>query len=190
MPLVTEATTPAVIVQGSIRPTRLLLSANRIQERVAELARTIEQATEAKDEIVVLICLDGAMIFAADLIRQLARTTRLETVKLKSYVGTESTGTVVAKTVLPSDLTDKHVLIVEDIVDTGNTLNHLLALVKEQNPLSVRTVALLDKPSARRLPVFADYVGFEIGPQFVVGYGLDVDGRYRNLPYVAEVVLD
>jgi hypoxanthine phosphoribosyltransferase len=92
--------------------------------------------------------------------------------------------------VLPSDLTDKHVLIVEDIVDTGNTLNHLLALVKEQNPLSVRTVALLDKPSARRLPVFADYVGFEIGPQFVVGYGLDVDGRYRNLPYVAEVVLD
>ena len=181
---------PQVIVGGQPRATRTLISAASIDERVTALARAIEGDSVVDAELVVLICLDGAMIFAADLLRRMERTTRLETVKLKSYAGTRSTGTIAMISPIPTNMGDRHVLIIEDIVDTGRTLSHLITEVQRQAPASLRTVALLDKPSARLVPVRADYVGFEVGPSFVVGYGLDIDGRYRNLPHIAEVILD
>lgn len=186
----TSSDTTTVVVQGQTRTARLLIDEQSIATRVASLAKAIEQDSSPHDELVLLICLDGAMIFAADLIRLLPRTTRLETVKIKSYAGTQSSGQVSMQVGLPADLGGRHVLIIEDIVDTGRTLSYLVSEVQRQQPASLRTVVLLDKPSARVVPVRADFVGFEVGPRFVVGYGLDIDGRYRNLPYVAEVTLD
>jgi hypoxanthine phosphoribosyltransferase len=179
-----------VVVGNKLYPTKPLLGAEAIRNRVHALAREIEAATSPDDELLVLVCLDGAMIFAADLLRDLARTTRLETIKLKSYQGTQSTGQISTDKPLPDDLAGKHVLIVEDIIDSGRTLRHLIGLVNTHNPASLRVAVLLDKPSAHIEVIHADHIGFTIGPRFVVGYGLDIDGRYRNIPYIAEVIID
>jgi hypoxanthine phosphoribosyltransferase len=168
--------------------TRMLFSEQAIAARVAVLAREIEAAIPPGEELLVLVVLDGAFIFAADLIRQIDRTTRVESIQLKSYSGMHSTGVVEMVKGLPDDLAGKHVLIVEDIVDTGRTIAHLAKELKGCNAASCRIAVLLDKPDAHLCSVPLDFVGFSIGKNFVIGYGLDADGRYRNLPYIAEVL--
>lgn len=170
--------------------TRVLFSQEAIATRVAGLARQIEETLPIEDELVVLVVLDGAFIFAADLVRQIDRTTRVESVKLKSYDGMHSTGAVEVLKGLPEDLDGKHVLVVEDIVDTGRTIAKLMEQLKQHRTASCRIAVLLDKPEAHLVEIKIDFVGFSVGRNFVIGYGLDADGQYRNLPYIAEVMTD
>lgn len=178
---------PLVQVGGRQLESKPLFTAEQIQQRVAQLAAEIESCYPPEVELTVLICLDGAFVFGADLVRQINRTTRIETIKLKSYEGTRSSGTVSVAMPVPDRLKNRHVLIVEDIVDSGKTLLALIEDVTKQHPASIKTVVLLDKPSAHQIEIQPDLIGFSIGPRFVIGYGLDVDGRYRNLPFIAEV---
>lgn len=179
-----------VVVGQRLLATKPLFSAADIATRVAVMAKEIEADFAASKEITVIICLDGAIVFAADLIRQIGRTTRVETVKIKSYSGTQSSGNVELVQPLRIELAGRDVLLVEDIIDTGRSIVFLRDYILEKRPASLRVATLLDKPSAHIQPFQADYIGFEVGPQFVVGYGLDIDGRYRNFPNILEVQLD
>jgi hypoxanthine phosphoribosyltransferase len=167
---------------------KVLLSEDQIRVRTAELAEEINKAHPKGEPLVILIVLHGAILFAADLVRKLKMPTHIETTRLKSYVGTKSTGEISLVTPVPSSVAGKHVLVVEDIIDSGRSLHFLLPKVKEAGAKSVRIATLLDKPDAHETETKADYVGFSIGRNFVIGYGLDLDGEYRNLPYSAELV--
>lgn len=137
-------------------------------------------------EPITAICvLKGSVLFASDLVRAIPGDVRLEFLGVSSYEGTESTGHVRITHDLKSSIAGKHCLVVEDIVDTGLTLHYLLAQLRAREPASLRVVSLLDKPARRTVPVAADYVGFTIEDEFVIGYGLDLDERYRNLSEVA-----
>jgi hypoxanthine phosphoribosyltransferase len=158
----------------------VLISSEDIQRRVVELAGEI--SAEYGDRPVVLVgVLKGSFIFMADLVRHLTCPVRLEFIGTKSYNGTSSSGEVQLTKDLDKPIQGEDVLLVEDIVDTGLTLNYLQHMLAQRGPLSVRTVAFLDKPSRRKIEVRADYVGFVIEDRFVVGYGLDFDQKYRNL---------
>ena len=134
------------------------------------------------DRPVVLVgVLKGSFMFMADLVRHITCPVRLEFIGTKSYNGASSSGEVQLTKDLDKPIQGEDVLLVEDIVDTGLTLNYLQHLLAQRGPLSVRTAAFLDKPSRRRIEVQADYVGFVIEDRFVVGYGLDFDQKYRNL---------
>ena len=113
--------------------------------------------------------------------------TEIETVRIKSYQGTSSSGTVTLVTPLPTSLENKHVLVIEDIVDTGRSIDFLLKELKNTKALSVKICSLLDKPEAHEFPIQANYIGFTIQKTFVIGYGLDLNGKYRNLPYIANL---
>lgn len=169
--------------------TTVLFSAERIAERVGELAAAITAETRRNglDEITAVAVADGALVFAADLLRGIPLPVRFRSVKMSSYGGlTHSTGE--ARLVGPApDVRGRHVLLIEDILDTGLTLTALRRLMEEGGAASVRTVVLLDKPSGRRVPYTADHVGFLCPDAFVVGYGLDYDGLYRNLPVIGEL---
>ncbi len=165
-------------------PARPLLSAADLAARVAELGREIA-ARLPPGPLHVVVVLRGAFIFAADLVRALPREVRCDFLAIRSYgSATETSGIVEITHDLELPITGKHVLVVEDIVDTGLTLRHLRDLLATRQPASVHVCALLDKPSRRRSEVAVDFVGFTIPDHFVVGYGLDHDQRYRNLPYV------
>jgi hypoxanthine phosphoribosyltransferase len=158
----------------------VLISSEDIQRRVGELGRQI--SAEYGDRPVVLVgVLKGSFIFMADLVRHLTCPVRLEFIGTKSYNGSSSSGEVQLTKDLDKPIQGEDVLLVEDIVDTGLTLNYLHHMLAQRGPLSVRTVAFLDKPSRRKIEVRADYVGFVIEDRFVVGYGLDFDQKYRNL---------
>ncbi len=161
-----------------------LIPAARIRERVAELGREIRGAV-GDSELVMVGVLRGSVVFLADLCRAIDGDVRLEFLGVSSYEGSESTGTVRITHDLSADIAGRHVLIVEDIVDTGLTLDFLRRTLLARRPASLRTVALLDKPSRRTTEVPVEWVGFTIEDLFVVGYGLDYDQRYRNLPHVA-----
>jgi hypoxanthine phosphoribosyltransferase len=180
--------TPESILVGDrnlvVKP---LFTETRIKARVGELAAEISSAHGSREGLVILVVLHGALLFAADLVRGLTMPTEIETVRLRSYHGTTSSGTVELVGQLP-DLKDKHVLIVEDIVDTGRSIAALKSLLSDAGVRSLKVATLLDKPEAHGTETAPDYVGFSIGRNFVIGYGLDLDGRYRNLPYVAELV--
>lgn len=182
--------TPATIRVGdrdmSVSP---LFTESQIKARVGELSAEISRDHGSSEPLVILVVLHGALLFAADLVRGLTMPTEIETVRLRSYHGTQSSGTVEVVGGLP-DLAGKSVLIVEDIIDTGKsiaTLKERIATLGEGGPKSVRIAALLDKPEAHDPSLRPDYTGFSIGRNFVIGYGLDLDGRYRNLPYIAEL---
>lgn len=160
-----------------------LFTAEQIAERVAELGPAIRAAT-GEGEITLICVLRGSVLFLADLCRTLEGPVRLEFLGVSSYKGTTSTGTVRITHDLSVPLDGRDVIVVEDIVDTGLTLDFLLRTLAARNPRSLRTVALLDKPSRRKVEVPVDWVGFEIPDHFVVGYGLDLDQHYRNLPFV------
>jgi len=165
----------------------ILISEEKIAERVKELAKQISRDYQGKT--VHLVCvLKGAYTFLADLARAMEIPVTLDFLAVSSYgKGTSTTGQVQVTKDLDTSLEGMDVLIVEDIADTGLTLRYLYNMLKARNPSSLKVVALLSKPSRRTVEVPVDYVGFEIPDRFVVGYGLDVDQKYRNLPYIAAV---
>ncbi len=157
-----------------------LLSAEMIAARVAEMGAQI--SADYGDRPLVLVgVLKGSFLFMADLIRHIRCPLRVEFIGTKSYAGTSTSGEVQLTKDLDKPIEGEDVLLVEDIVDTGLTLNYLRQMLAQRGPASLRTVAFLDKPSRRRIEVQADYVGFRIEDRFVVGYGLDFEQRYRNL---------
>ena len=162
----------------------LLYSAKEIQSRVAEIAAEINAEYAGKDLVVVCV-LKGGLMFFSDLVKQLTGEPRLDFVRLASYgQGAESSGAINFTKDIEISLKGAHVLVVEDIVDTGLTLNNLLAVLWARNPQSLHVCSLLNKPSRRQVEVKVDFSGFEIEDEFVVGYGLDFAGSYRHLPFV------
>jgi len=164
---------------------RILVDGASLQRRVAELGQAISTDYEGGD--LVLICvLKGAVAFLTDLMRQITIPHEIDFMAISSYgVGQrESTGAVRLIMDLKIDIAGRDVLVVEDIVDTGRTMDYLLRLFQARQPASLRVCTLLNKPSRRELEVPLDYIGFDIPNEFVLGYGLDYDEKYRNLPYV------
>ena len=162
----------------------ILLSAEQIQKRVAEMAGEIRRDVPGPVHLVAV--LKGAFIFLADLARSMGGDVSLDFIAVSSYPkGTTSSGEVRLLQDLDVALDRRDVIIVEDIVDTGVTLTYLQGVLRARNPRSLRTACLLDKPSRRQVDVQVDYVGFTIDDRFIVGYGLDHEQRYRNLPYIA-----
>ncbi len=155
------------------------LSAKDIQAKIAELAVSIEREYSDK-EICFVAVLNGALFFASDLILQVNIPCTLETIKCSSYHGTESSGVIKFELPFNDNIKGKHVIFLEDIVDTGNTLHFLLDQIKEYQPASVKICSLLFKPDALQHKLTIDFIGFEIPKVFVLGYGLDYDGLGRN----------
>lgn len=168
----------------SRRVDKILITEAEIQEFVTRVAREISRDYQGKK--VMLICvLKGAFIFLSDLLRQLEVDCEVDFMAVSSYQGgMHSTGVVRILKDLDSDISGKHVIIVEDIVDTGLTLDHLTKLLRTRGPASVRVCTAIDKPSRRKVPCQVDYIGKSIPDEFIVGYGLDYDEYYRNLPYI------
>ena len=163
-----------------------LLEAATIQTRVAQMAREIDADYPAGEEIHLVCVLKGGFVFMADLIRSMSTRVSLDFIAVSSYgAGTRSSGEVRFQKDLDTSLQDRHVIIVEDIVDTGLTLKYLQESLKRRAPKSLRTACLLSKPSRRKVEVPVEYIGFTIEDKFVVGYGLDYAEKYRNLPYIA-----
>ena len=165
---------------------KVLVDQETLQQRVSELAQTISVDYQGKD--LVLICvLKGGVTFLTDLMRQLTMPHEIDFMAISSYgVGRrESSGAVRLIMDLKMDIAGRDVLLVEDIVDSGQTMEYLLRNLWARQPASLRVCTLLSKPSRRQVDVPLDYVGFEIPDEFVLGYGLDFDEKYRSLPYVA-----
>ncbi len=158
-----------------------LFSATQVQARVREIGAALTKQYKNDNPLFVSI-LSGAFVFAADLIRAFDGNCEVGFVKLASYTGTRSTGDVQTIMGLEKDLRGRHIVVVEDIVDTGRTLHFFLEHLREQQPASLSTVAFLRKPDALEFPVAVEHVGFDIENCFVIGYGLDYDGWGRNLP--------
>lgn len=165
---------------------KTLISQEEIQERIKELARQIEKDYNS-EEIVMIVILNGAAFFAMDLAKNITSSVLVDFMKISSYSGTQSTGNLKMKLDLSQDILDKNVLIVEDIVDTGRTLYYLKDYLLSKNPKSLKICTLLNKEERREFDINADYVAFDIPNKFVIGYGLDYDEKYRNLPYIAYV---
>lgn len=160
------------------------LSEDKIKERVIELANKINKDYAGK-EIVVVGVLNGAFMFCADLIRHINVPVTLDFIAASSYgEETESSGQVKIEWDLKNEIKGKHILLVEDIVDTGLTIKSLKALLGSREPASIKLASLLFKPARNIHPVDIDYLAFEIDDKFVIGYGLDYAGRYRELPYI------
>jgi len=166
---------------------RVLLSEEEVNKRVAELGAQISKDYEGEE--VHLICvLKGGAMFTCDLAKRITVPVSFDFMSVSSYgSGTTSTGVVRIIKDLDESLEGKNVLIVEDIIDTGRTLSYLLEILKQRKPKSLKLCTLLDKPERRVTDVTVDYTGFNIPDEFVIGYGLDYDQRYRNLPYIGVV---
>jgi len=166
-----------------------LFSAEQISERVDALAREI--IADEPGDILVVIILKGSFVFAADLIRALERngaSAQVDFVTLSSYgMGTKSSGQVELTHDLSEDVAERNVLLVDDILESGRTIAFAVETMRTRNAASVKACLLLDKPTQRKVDIEADYVGFSIDPEFVVGYGLDLAKRYRGLPYIGIV---
>jgi hypoxanthine phosphoribosyltransferase len=159
------------------------------REEIASMCQRLGERISsdyAGREVILIGVLKGAWMFMADLVRQLSIPARIDFISVSSYgSGTRSSGVVRITKDLDSDITGKHIIIVEDIVDTGLTLNHLRQLLGTRHPASIATCAAFDKKDRRQVDITVEYVGLEIPDEFIVGYGLDYDGRYRNLPDVS-----
>ncbi len=165
----------------------VLLSEEVVDAKIKELGEQISKDYAGKE--VHLICvLKGSVFFVCELAKRITVPVTLDFMSVSSYGSdTKSSGVVRIVKDLDESLNDKHVIVVEDIVDSGNTLSYLLEMLKDRKPASLRLCTLLDKPERRRKHVDVDYTGFQIPDEFVVGYGLDFDQRYRNLPYIGIV---
>ena len=162
----------------------VLLTEAQLKQRVAEMGAQISADYVGKEPVLVSV-LRGSFIFMADLTRAISTFCRVDFMAVSSYgSGTQSSGQVNIVKDLTDSIEGKDVIIVEDILDSGNTLHYLMKVLEARHPASIRLATLLDKPSRRTKPVHADYVGFEVPDAFVVGYGLDYDEQYRNLPYI------
>lgn len=162
----------------------ILLSQEAVQEKVAELGAILDR--DYADKRPLMICvLKGALMFMADLTRAMKIYLELDFMAVSSYgVSTKSSGVVRILKDLEAGIEGRHIIIVEDIIDTGLTLNYLLENLKSRRPASLKICTLLDKPSRRKVNLAPDYCGFEIPDKFVVGYGLDFGEEYRNLPFI------
>ena len=162
----------------------VLFSEEQLDRRVREIAAEITKDYEGK-EIMLISVLRGSFVFMADLCRRIDLPCTLDFMSVSSYgSGTTSSGQVQITRDLSSDISDKHIIVVEDILDSGNTLSYLLKLLEQRNPASIRLCTLLNKPERRVKHVDVHYCGFDIPDAFVVGYGLDYAEQYRNLPYI------
>jgi hypoxanthine phosphoribosyltransferase len=162
-----------------------MISEQAIEERVAELAAQISADYSDKGDVVLVGVLKGAFIFLADLSRRLTIPRTIEFIAVSSYeTGSVSSGAVRLVMDVRGNIEDRHVLIVEDIVDTGHTLKYLIGVLRSHRPASIKTAALLHKPARAEVDVPIDYVGFGIGDEWVVGYGLDYAEHERTLPYI------
>lgn len=164
---------------------RILITEEEISKRIAELGEELTAEYAGKDPLVVGV-LKGVVVFYSDMIRQIKTPCQMDFMWISSYAGTNSTGSMVVKRDVSADIKGRHVLILEDIYDTGNSLDFTYRHLLEKEPASLKICTLLDKPERRKpgITLKPDYVGFTIPNAFVVGYGLDYNEHYRNLPYV------
>jgi hypoxanthine phosphoribosyltransferase len=166
------------------RSLKTLITQERLQQRVSELGAEVSEAYEGKDLIIVAM-LKGSFIFAADLMRALTITVNIDFMSISSYAGQTGSGVVRITKDIEESITDRDVLLVEDIIDTGLTASYLMRVLKQRNPASISLCALLDKSARRIIDLPVAHRGFEVPDTFVVGYGMDYQQRYRNLPYIA-----
>ena len=164
---------------------KILLTQDQIWQKAKEMGAQISADYEG-EELILIGTLKGAIMWMADIMKNLCLDTQIDFISASSYgSGTTSSGRVKIKKDIELDITGKNVLIIEDIIDTGNTLKYLRDYFLSQDPKSVRICTLLDKPSRRTADVRADYIGFTVDDLFIIGYGLDFDHKYRNLPYIS-----
>ena len=169
---------------------KVIITAEEIQKEIQKAANLINESYDGKPILLVSI-LKGSFVFMADFCRAITVPCEVGFMRAKSYYnGTASSGVVKITMDLDQDISGYHVVIVEDIIDTGRTLNDIVKILGSRNPLSIRVVTLLDKPSRRLVEFKADYALFTIPDYFVIGYGLDCAEHYRNLPYIAEYGCD
>ncbi|MDO5446544.1 MAG: hypoxanthine phosphoribosyltransferase [Prevotellaceae bacterium] len=166
---------------------KVSITAEEIKSRIKEVAAQINADMDGKRPLFLAI-LNGSFIFAADLYREITVPSEITFVKMASYDGVDTTGVVSDLIGLTQSIEGRHVIIVEDIVDTGITMKHMVEMLKEQNPASVKICSLLTKPEKLQVPLTLDYVAFEIPNLFVVGYGLDYDHEGRNLKDICSVM--
>ena len=159
---------------------KLLVSEEDIQKRVKELAKQITKDYRDKSPIFIGI-LNGCYVFMADLLREIDLDVEVDFVKIRSYEADSSTGTIKFRKDISADINNRHIIIVEDIIDSGFTINFLVNRLRGSGPKSVAVASILFKKEVAKIDFEVDYVGFEIPPEFVVGYGLDYDEKYRNL---------
>lgn len=160
----------------------ILISKDQIAEKVAEIGKRISADFEGKNPIIVGV-LKGSFIFMADLVRHISCHCSVDFMCVSSYgSGTRTSGQIRIIKDLDTNIDGRHVIVIEDILDSGVTLSNLLRMLKDRNPASVSLCALLDKPARRKAHVDIDYNGFEVPDEFIIGYGLDYDERYRNMP--------
>lgn len=164
----------------------VLINKARLEKRIEEMAKELEKDYEGK-EIVFLGILKGSVPFMWELAKRVKNNIIFEFIEVSSYNGTESTGKITLHKDIKNSIEGKDVIIIEDIIDTGRTLDFLLEHLKEKNPASVKIATLLSKPSRRVIELNVDYIGFKIEDKFVVGYGLDYDQKFRNLPYIGYI---
>ena len=162
---------------------RILISEEELQDKISRMGKQISDDFRGKDPIFVGV-LKGCFIFMADLMRHVDIHCSVDFMAVSSYSGTSSTGAVKIKKDLSEDIEGRHIIIVEDILDSGVTLSYLKQYLMVRKPASISIATLMDKPSRRKADVHADYSCFEVPDAFVVGYGLDYNERYRNLPYI------
>lgn len=164
----------------------ILLSEEEISKRLDSLAAEIDTYYQSigVDEIIAVCVLKGSIIFTADLIRRMKTRVILDFMRVSSYDGTASTGNITFKNDLSEDVTGKHLMIIEDIIDTGKTLRSVIDKLWEREPQSIMLCSFLDKPDRRTVKIQGDFVGFSVPDHFVVGYGLDYNELYRDLPFL------
>ncbi len=161
----------------------VLINKSRLENRIEEMAKQIEKDYEGKD-IVFIGILKGSVMFMTELAKNIKNNVEMDFMDVSSYEGTESSGDVRINSDIRNSIKGKDVIIVEDIIDTGRTLTYLIEYLKQKNPNSLKIATMLSKPSRRIMELNVDYVGFSINDEFVVGYGLDYNEKYRNLPYI------
>lgn len=165
----------------------VLINEEKLQERIKDLALEIKNDYNG-EEVIFCSVLKGAVFFTVDLMKKYDGDCQIDFIRVSSYEGENSTGKITLKIPLKKEnIENKNIILVEDIVDTGRTFNYLVEYVKEFNPKSVKTCVLLDKKARRVVDFEADYVGYSIDDLFVIGYGLDYDEKYRNLPYIGYI---
>lgn len=166
-----------------LKDLKVLISEEELHKRIKELAKQIYE--DYKGEELTFICiLKGSIFFTVDLSKEMPCDINFEFIRVSSYHGQNGTGVIEMKVELQGDIKGKDVIIIEDIIDTGRTLSYLMEYLRSKGPKSLKICSLLDKKERRVCKMDADYVGFDIPDKFVLGYGLDVDEKYRNLPYI------
>lgn len=163
----------------------ILFTEQQLKDRVAQLGKEISRDYAGKEPVLLVSVLRGSYIFMADLSRAMDIPVQIDFMSVSSYgKGTSTSGQVEIKKDLSDSIEGVHVIVVEDILDSGNTLSYLLHVLSARHPASISLCTLLDKPERREKPIHADYVGFTVPNAFIVGYGLDYAEKYRNLPYI------